>query len=77
MRLAQRRRGGFHMIIATSAQRGLVTGSQGQFPNRISFQDTSRHDSRPFWTPLARNGVGKGDMLYKSALQVLKRMHGL
>ena len=82
VRLAQlARASGIHMILAT--QRPSVDwspgdhGDQGNFPSRISFQVTSRHDSRTILDTVgAEHLLGKGDMLFKAGGGRLERMHG-
>src|SRR5437764_8011561 len=79
-RLAQMARAaGLHVILAT--QRPSVAGITGtikaNFPTRISFQVTSKIDSR---TILGEQGaeqlLGQGDMLYMAGGGRISRVHG-
>ncbi len=79
-RLAQMARAaGIHVIMATQRPSvDVITGTiKANFPTRISFQVTSRIDSR---TILGEQGaeqlLGKGDMLYMEGGGRITRIHG-
>ena len=79
-RLAQMARAaGLHLIMSTQRPSvDVITGTiKANFPTRISFQVTSKIDSR---TILGEQGaeqlLGKGDMLYMPAGQRPIRIHG-
>jgi len=79
-RLAQMARAaGIHLIMATQRPSvDVITGIiKANFPTRISFQVTSKIDSR---TIIGDGGaeqlLGKGDMLYMAAGGKVKRIHG-
>ena len=79
-RLSQKRRAaGIHLIMATQRPSvDVITGViKANLPTRISFNVTSRIDSR---TILGEQGaeqlLGKGDMLYKPSTGALVRVHG-
>ena len=79
-RLAQMARAaGIHMIMATQRPSvDVITGTiKANFPTRISFQVTSKIDSR---TILGEQGaeqlLGQGDMLYMAGGGQITRVHG-
>ena len=79
-RLSQMARAaGIHIIMATQRPSvDVITGTiKANFPTRISFQVSSKIDSR---TILGEQGaeqlLGKGDMLYMSSANRIIRIHG-
>ena len=72
------RAAGIHIIMATQRPSvDIITGTiKANFPTRISFQVTSKIDSR---TILGEQGaeqlLGKGDMLYMSSANKIVRIH--
>ncbi len=73
------RAAGIHIIMATQRPSvDVITGTiKANFPTRISFQVTSKIDSR---TILGEQGaeqlLGKGDMLYMTSANRILRIHG-
>ena len=73
------RAAGIHIIMATQRPSvDVITGTiKANFPTRISFQVSSKIDSR---TILGEQGaeqlLGKGDMLFMSAANKIIRIHG-
>ena len=73
------RAAGIHIIMATQRPSvDVITGTiKANFPTRISFQVTSKIDSR---TILGEQGaeqlLGKGDMLYMTSANKVIRIHG-
>ena len=73
------RAAGIHIIMATQRPSvDVITGTiKANFPNRISFQVSSKIDSR---TILGEQGaeqlLGKGDMLFMSSANRIVRIHG-
>ena len=73
------RAAGIHIIMATQRPSvDVITGTiKANFPTRISFQVSSKIDSR---TILGEQGaeqlLGKGDMLFMSSANRITRIHG-
>jgi len=79
-RLAQMARAsGIHLIMATQRPSvDVITGTiKANFPTRISFQVTSKIDSRTILGEMgAEQLLGKGDMLYMAGGARIVRVHG-
>lgn len=79
-RLAQMARAaGIHLIMATQRPSvDVITGTiKANFPSRISYQVTSKIDSRTILNEMgAENLLGRGDLLYMAGGGRVTRVHG-
>ena len=72
------RAAGIHIIMATQRPSvDVITGTiKANFPTRISFQVSSKIDSRTILGEGAEQLLGKGDMLFMSSANRIVRIHG-
>src|SRR5258708_8260601 len=79
-RLAQMARAaGIHVVLATQRPSvDVITGTiKANFPTRISFQVTSKIDSRTILGEMgAEQLLGQADMLYMAGCRPISRVHG-
>jgi S-DNA-T family DNA segregation ATPase FtsK/SpoIIIE len=79
-RIAQKARAaGIHLLLATQRPSvDVITGTiKANFPTRISFQVTSKIDSRTILGEMgAEQVLGMGDMLYMAGGAKITRVHG-
>ena len=72
------RAAGIHIIMTTQRPSvDVITGTiKANFPTRISFQVSSKIDSRTILRSKAEQLLGKGDMLFMSSANRIMRIHG-
>ena len=72
------RAAGIHIIMATQRPSvDVITGTiKANFPTRVSFQVSSKIDSRTAGEQGAEQLLGKGDMLFMSSANRIFRIHG-
>ena len=71
------RASGIHIIMATQRPSvDVITGTiKANFPTRISFQVSSKIDSRTILGEQGAEQLGKGDMLYMTSANKMNRIH--